>query len=215
MTATVICAAACALLVLAEWRGLGTLRAGAKLTASAAFVYLGATLAGDSCFARWVCAGLLLGAIGDLALLGRGQRWFVLGLCAFLAGHLAYVAGIAQLEPPGRWLGDAGLYAVLPLAAAAGALAVMWPRLGALRVAVIAYVVVITVMVIAAIAAARAGVLPAPQRLWLAAGATLFFVSDLAVARDRFVVHAFENKLYGLPAYYAAQLLIAWSITSS
>jgi len=46
----------------------------------------------------------------------------------------------------------------------------------------------------------------------LLAGAALFFVSDLAVARDRFVAPGFANRLWGLPAYYAGQLLIAWSI---
>jgi uncharacterized membrane protein YhhN len=67
-------------------------------------------------------------------------------------------------------------------------------------------------MVVGAIAAYRAGALPDPQRTRLLAGAALFFVSDLAVARDRFVAHGFANRLWGLPAYYAGQLLIAWSI---
>jgi uncharacterized membrane protein YhhN len=43
-------------------------------------------------------------------------------------------------------------------------------------------------------------------------GACAFFASDLAVARERFVVHSVANKLWGLPAYYAGQLLLAWSI---
>ena len=48
----------------------------------------------------------------------------------------------------------------------------------------------------------------------LAAGACLFFASDLAVARDRFVARDFTNKLWGLPAYYIGQLLIAWAIAA-
>jgi hypothetical protein len=43
-------------------------------------------------------------------------------------------------------------------------------------------------------------------------GATLFFASDLAVARERFLARDFTNKLYGLPAYYLGQLLIAYAI---
>ena len=46
----------------------------------------------------------------------------------------------------------------------------------------------------------------------LLAGAALFFVSDLAVARDKFVGASFLNRAWGLPAYYAGQLLIAWSL---
>jgi len=32
------------------------------------------------------------------------------------------------------------------------------------------------------------------------------------VVRDRFVSTGFVNRLWGLPLYYAAQLIIAWSI---
>ena len=67
----------------------------------------------------------------------------------------------------------------------------------------IAYVVAITAMVIGAIALGN------PRFL---AGAALFFASDLAVARDKFVAPGFTNRAWGLPAYYAGQLLIAWSL---
>lgn len=210
--ATVACAIACGVLVAAEARGAMALRAAAKLAASAAFLVVGASVAGDGRFAGWILAGLICGAIGDLCLLGRGRRWFLAGLIAFLAGHLAYLAGLGLLVPAGRWPGAAGAYAALPVAVAAVALARLWPRLGALRVPVIGYVAAIAAMVVGAIAAFRAGALPAPERSWLLAGAALFFVSDLAVARERFVARDFLNKLWGLPAYYAGQLLIAWSI---
>ena len=45
----------------------------------------------------------------------------------------------------------------------------------------------------------------------LAAGAVLFLISDLAVARHRFVAPGPVNKVWGQPTYFAAQLLIAWS----
>jgi len=74
------------------------------------------------------------------------------------------------------------------------------------------YVAAIVAMVVAALAVWRANALPAPQCNRLALGASLFFVSDLAVARDRFVARAFVNRLWGLPAYYIAQLLVAWAL---
>jgi uncharacterized membrane protein YhhN len=215
---TIGCALACALLVLAEWRGMAALRVAAKLVASVAFVVVGTRALdvghdpGRVEFARAIFAGLVLGAIGDACLLGAGKRWFLAGLVAFLIGHLAYVAGIAWIEPPARWLGDAGWLAVAPAGAGLATLAVLWPRLGALRLPVIAYLATITAMVIAAIAAARGVALPAPNEGRLVAGACLFFLSDLAVARDQFVARSFANKLWGLPAYYAGQLLIAWSV---
>jgi uncharacterized membrane protein YhhN len=211
--ATAACAIACAVLVAAEWRGPAALRAAAKLAASAAFLVVAAGVGGGQPFDRWILAGLACGAAGDAFLLGRGDRMFLAGLVAFLLGHLAYVAGLAQLVPAGRWLPAAGAYAAPPIAAGLAALAWLWPRLGALRGPVIVYIAAITAMVVGAIAAHRAGALPAPQRSWLAAGAALFFVSDLAVARDRFVARGLANRLWGLPAYYAGQLLIAWSIS--
>jgi uncharacterized membrane protein YhhN len=212
---TLACIVACGLLVFAEYRGLVRLRIVSKLVASSAFVALALPALHGGRFAQWMFVGLVFGAIGDVALLGRSKRAFLGGLVAFLFGHLAYVVGIAQLEPPARWLSDAGWLAALPVASGLAVLALLWGRLGSLRVPVIAYVAVIAAMVIAALAAYRAGVLPVPQRGWLAAGAVLFFLSDLAVARDRFAGRAFSNKLWGLPTYYAAQILIAWTAISS
>jgi uncharacterized membrane protein YhhN len=44
------------------------------------------------------------------------------------------------------------------------------------------------------------------------AGAVAFYLSDLSVANDRFVHESFFNKLWGLPLYYAAQILLAASV---
>jgi hypothetical protein len=44
------------------------------------------------------------------------------------------------------------------------------------------------------------------------AGALLFYLSDLAVARDRFVRPGLANRLVGLPLYYAGQVLLALAL---
>ncbi|MEJ7601394.1 MAG: lysoplasmalogenase [Kofleriaceae bacterium] len=211
MIATIVCAVACATLVVAEWRALAGLRIAAKTIASIAFLVVGYGAASGS-FGEWMFIGLVFGAIGDVALLGRGRGAFLAGLGAFLVGHVAYVVGIAQLVEPAAWLGHAGWLAAVPGVAGIAVVAGLWTRLRSLKVPVLAYVAAIVAMVIAATAAARAGALPEPQNCWLPIGAGLFFISDLAVARDRFVGRSFTNKLWGLPAYYAAQLLIAWTI---
>jgi uncharacterized membrane protein YhhN len=76
-----------------------------------------------------------------------------------------------------------------------------------MRVPVVFYVVVLCTMVVAA--------LSLPGRVgggWtFAIGASLFAVSDLAVARERFVADTFTNKAWGLPTYYAGQLCVAWA----
>ena len=45
-----------------------------------------------------------------------------------------------------------------------------------------------------------------------AAGAILFYLSDLAVARHRFIHKSFINRALGLPTYYLGQLLLALTI---
>lgn len=203
-------ALACVVLVSAEWRGDARLRLVAKPMASAAFI--AAALAGGAAsgppFAVWIVVGLVLGAIGDVALLGAGSRAFLIGLGAFLLGHVAYVVAMATALAPTAWPRAAGPLALIPALAAVAALGWLWPHLGKMRVPVVGYVAVIAAMVVGAMAVAHASALPA-GRNHLLAGALLFFVSDLAVARDKFVQASRTNKLWGLPTYYAGQLLIA------
>ena len=45
----------------------------------------------------------------------------------------------------------------------------------------------------------------------IAAGGVAFYLSDLAVGLDRFVRRSFTYRAWGLPLYYAAQLLFAAS----
>jgi uncharacterized membrane protein YhhN len=66
------------------------------------------------------------------------------------------------------------------------------------------YMVVIGVM-----ATLACGVTAAGGPWAVAVGALAFTASDISVARDRFVQHEFLNRAWGLPLYYAAQLLLA------
>jgi uncharacterized membrane protein YhhN len=215
-----ICAAACAALVYAEWRlsidhrsrQHERMRTIGKAIASAAFVVYGLPAFGGGPFQTAVVIGLVLGALGDLALLGRSNTYFLLGLVAFLGGHIAYVIGLAQLEYPLYWIVLAGRLGTFSVIAGIIALRWLWPHLGAMRWPVVVYVLAIVAMVLGAFAAYGTGALPEPQRTYLALGAALFFASDLAVAREKFVARDVRNKLLGLPAYYAAQLLIASAI---
>jgi hypothetical protein len=48
----------------------------------------------------------------------------------------------------------------------------------------------------------------------LLAGAVLFALSDVFVARDRFVHSGFANRQWGLPLYFLAQLILAASVAA-
>ncbi|SMX43342.1 lysoplasmalogenase [Actibacterium lipolyticum] len=131
--------------------------------------------------APWLLViGLGLSAFGDFALSREGESAFMAGLMGFGAAHLAY---IALFLPLGGGLDLAFELAPLP----AIALLVMaistefWlaPHTGALRWAVRCYVVLITVMGLAAFA------LPAQYHL-ATVGAGLFVLSDLILSVQLF-----------------------------
>ncbi len=77
---------------------------------------------------------------------------------------------------------------------------------------VVAYVVVITVMVIGASSILGERSADLSGRMLVFSGAILFYLSDIFVARQQFVVSQYVNRLVGLPLYYAAQFMIAFSI---
>jgi len=213
---TVLCAFAVAALVLGEYLDNDRIRFTAKPLASLAFISVGVfALRHDPVIGEFELAiliGLVLGALGDIALMS--EHGFLAGLGSFLLGHLAYVAAVGTYLPPRTWLAAAGPYALLPAIVGLAALTYLWPKLGKLRVPVIFYVLVIITMVISAIALVRSDLLDIHRnrRELFAAGAVLFFISDLSVARDKFVANGFANRVWGLPVYYGAQLLIAWSL---
>jgi len=168
-----------------------------KLAASAGFVALALVLRPETPFERWIFAGLCLSAAGDLLLLATSRRAFLAGLVAFLLAHVAYALAFAPVSSPSAWTGAAIAFAT------ALALRWLWPRLGSLRLPVTAYCAVIGAMLWLALGVGRLGI---------GLGALLFWLSDLFVARDRFVRDEPLNRLVGLPLYYAGQYLIALAL---
>ncbi|MCB2222874.1 MAG: lysoplasmalogenase [Actinobacteria bacterium] len=177
-----------------------------KAAASAGYLALAlASGASDTTYGRWVLAALALAWVGDVALSIDLRPMFAAGLGAFLAAHVAFLGAF----------GDLGIRAIAAVVAA-GILAAVAAAVGrwllphvprGLRPPVIAYLVVITAMVAAAVGASSGGA-PWP----VLTGASLFYVSDLFVARDQFVARGFDNRIVGLPLYYAAQVLFALSV---
>jgi uncharacterized membrane protein YhhN len=189
-------------LVHAEARGPFGLKALAKTAASCGFVVLAVRGGVDGPVGRAVFAGLALSLIGDLALLSHHKRPFLLGLGAFLLAHVAYAVAFVRAGTEEAVL----LVAVFPLLLVAWAVAGwLLPRVErGMRVPVLGYMVAICVMV-----AVSAGASAAARSALPLLAASIFFVSDLAVARDRFVRPGWINRAWGLPLYYAAQLLFA------
>jgi uncharacterized membrane protein YhhN len=194
--------------VFAEYKQWPIAIAVTKLAASSGFLLVAVTAGAlELGWGRWLFAGLALSFVGDACLLGHGKSTFLAGLVAFLLGHVSYC--VAFVLHGFVWTSALVVAPVLLLAAY-----VVDRWLGdrvepAMRVPVRAYIVVISTMVCLAFGAWRGG---APALLLL--GALSFYLSDLAVARDRFVQQDFFNRLWGLPAYYLGQLCLAMSVAA-
>jgi uncharacterized membrane protein YhhN len=157
-----------------------------------------------------VLAGLLFCLAGDIFLIfSLSKKLFRIGLISFLMGHILYSIAFFTLGTSGTLpLVSAVLCLVLSLAV----IVRLKPYLGTMAGPVIAYIAVITVMVIGAASLAGNEHVSFSGRALVFCGAILFYLSDIFVARHRFVKKAYINRLVGLPLYYAGQFMIACSI---
>jgi uncharacterized membrane protein YhhN len=177
-----------------------------KMAASTGFVAVALSSgAGTTTYGRFVLVALALSWLGDLFLGIGTDRAFLAGLVAFLAAHVAYIAAFAVRGIDPTWF--------VVAAVVLGAIAVVVWRWLAPHVAdgprqpVQAYIAVITLMVAAAIG--TVAVVPDAR---IVLGSVAFFLSDIAVARNRFVAPGSVNRSVGLPLYYTGQVLLALSV---
>lgn len=155
---------------------------------------------------KLLAAGFLFSTGGDIALELDRDNLFVVGLALFLVAHLFYIAAFLQ---------DARLKAgrrpaiVLLLLYSSVLTYLLWPALGALRLPVLVYIVVITAM--GMVAAAR----PGPGAWLVVAGAFLFILSDSLIAINRFLRPVPANRFAVMSTYYSAQFLIAYGMLAA
>lgn len=150
----------------------------------------------------WFVAALALSLLGDVLLMLPSDR-FVAGLAAFLLAHLCYVAGFLTRAPSAAgFVVAAVVVAVLVAPVAVRIVAGLGPR-SSLRVPVLAYMVVISVMAAAALSSGRplAG-----------AGAVLFAASDAMIAWNRFVRPFPAASVAIMVSYHLGQAALVLSL---
>ena len=155
--------------------------------------------------------GLLLGLVlslgGDVALMFKSNRAFLIGLVLFLLAHVAYA--VVLIVYNGFYPQDLVTAAVLALVGAA-LFFYLRPGLGPMQGPVILYIIVILIMVNRALSTFF-GTTFTPAQAWLLSlGAILFMLSDVMLAVDRFRA-SFRWSRLSLYLYYGGQLLIALS----
>jgi len=153
--------------------------------------------------------GLILCLGGDVFLALPRVRMFLFGLVSFLLGHIFYVGSFFYLADLSHW---SWIGVGIGLVAGGGVFFRLRPHLGPMLIPVIAYIVVITIMLIGGWTVLWDAGVELSGRLMVFSGAVSFYISDLFVARDRFLKIEFKNRLIGLPLYYLGQFLLAFSV---
>jgi uncharacterized membrane protein YhhN len=160
---------------------------------------------------RLLAAGLVAAAIGDELLLHSGELTFMLGMCAFAAMHVCYIAAFARLgRGPGfvkrlPWL-------LLPFAAlVVGTNVILGPQAGTFALPVAVYSALLGAMAVCAVDAA--GRVNARAAWLIAGGALAFMASDTTLAFAKFSrgfpLSGTAAELAIVGTYYIAQIAIA------
>lgn len=190
----------------AVWADRPTVRYVAKPATLVALIAVAVALEpADPTIRAWMVAGLVLSLAGDVFLM-LDEKWFVAGLASFLCGHLAYIVGLQLGRTSWGWTA-VGLAVVVVAVATVGRRIVAGVAAGDHRdmtVPVVAYLVVISAMVVSAFGTAGA---------WAVAGAGLFYASDATLAWNRFLEPRRFGPLAVMVTYHLGQIgLVAWLV---
>ena len=152
---------------------------------------------------------LSLSLVGDVALMLKRER-FVAGLVAFLLAHLAYIVGLGMvgLRSGSMPVAVIGLGVVGVVLGSIGrrVFGVVRADQPRLLVPVVAYMGVISAMVVAAFATGQ------PLAM---AGAALFYASDATLAWNRFVERRSWGRLAVIVGYHLGQALLVLSLAGT
>lgn len=155
-----------------------------------------------------ILGAMLLSLSGDVLLMDHS--FFIAGLGAFLAAHLLYIFGYRQhqyAEEEDALRGIQRVRLAFPIIlAGTGLVVVLYPVLGDLRVPVMIYALVMTLMVLNALF--RYGKTNAASFWLVLTGAILFMASDSVLAIDKFLFPVNRSGLWVMSTYLAAQFLI-------
>ncbi|GAA1987608.1 lysoplasmalogenase [Catenulispora subtropica] len=151
-------------------------------------------------------AALVLSLVGDVFLMLPEDvpQFFILGLASFLLAHVAYIAAFVPLHTHGGYAISLAVVGVILAGAMFATVGMRIRRAAAeedpaLGVPVLAYVTVISLMVVAAWWTGDLRIIP---------GALLFALSDTMIGWTRFVRKDWELDVPIIVTYHLAQVLL-------
>jgi uncharacterized membrane protein YhhN len=159
----------------------------------------------DTADGQLLSRALAFSCLGDIFLALPGESTFAFGLLAFLIAHLFFIALWWRNWPkPLRVTNAQKAIMIILVVYVLAMMAWILPVPGQ-SVAVAAYMIVLTAMVMAA-------VLAKADHCWIGTGAVLFLISDSLIALSTFK-HIVEGRLAGFliwSTYYLAQYLMTF-----
>ena len=160
-------------------------------------------------YSTMILLGLIFSMVGDMALMFPDNlKAFRAGLASFLLAHVVYAITFFMIGTPA----SSDILPVMLLIVLSGSFyKLISDGLGQMKGPVIAYILIISTMVAAAITVQGTVGLSPTIEVLLLAGALLFYVSDLILAANRFWKPWRYNRI-SLAFYYSGQLLIALSV---
>ena len=158
---------------------------------------------------HFLLCGLIFCLFGDVCLALPRKRMFLMGLVSFLIGHVCYILAFFYVAHVNTftWVG-----AIVTFPVSTGIYLYLRPHLNSMNRPVLAYVIVISIMLCGACSILGDTGIPLKGRSSVFIAAVCFYLSDVFVARDRFVKKENINRIVGLPTYYTAQFLLAFSV---
>lgn len=159
---------------------------------------------------KWLLAALLFSWIGDCILMfaDKGERYFILGLVAFLIAHILLIILFTKqgtthksFKKPLFWVGFVGATAYL-----VGMLSVLIPSLGDLTLPVMVYALIITIM----LKTAMKGTFDwkGNSKYTVLIGAAFFVTSDSILAINKFHTPLPMASFWIMLTYLIAQFCI-------
>lgn len=158
---------------------------------------------------KYFYAALIFCWAGDVLLMFAGEKFFIFGLVAFLTGHVLYVVSYRQMRNASGngLLQTQKLRFSFPIAlAGTGLVVILFPYLGGLKIPVMIYALVITVMSMQALF--RYGFTNSKSFYLVFIGALFFMLSDSLLAINKFMNPLPLASLAVMTTYILAQALI-------
>ncbi|HEX6032964.1 MAG TPA: lysoplasmalogenase [Anaerolineales bacterium] len=178
------------------------------------WLYTATSLQGN---ALWFGLGVLLSLVGDVLLMFASDRFFLLGLAAFLLTHLFYIVGFREAAANISawsliWLAFIAINASRLIRRIVEVMRLH--REDKLVLPVVIYGIVISIMLYAAMSTIYDQSWKTSAAFFVSLGAILFVASDAILAWMRFVSPVKNGRVWNIALYYLGQIgIIAGVIT--